>query len=58
MIEMEKNEENDEISNVPAHHHPEFIEKKKPVAILKKKPLLSLKWLGDLLDFLSDFFIK
>ncbi|WML44645.1 hypothetical protein [Neobacillus sp. PS3-40] len=44
MIEMEKNEKNDEISNVPAHHHPEFIE--------KKKPLPSLKWLGDLLDFL------
>jgi hypothetical protein len=47
MIEMEKN---DEISNVPAHHHSEFIE--------KKKPLLSLKWLGDLLDLLSDFFVK
>jgi hypothetical protein len=56
MLEIKKQKQNGETPNFSVHHHPEFIELKKPVPIQKKNPLPSLKWLDDLVDFLSDFF--
>jgi hypothetical protein len=55
MLEIVKHEEKYEIIN-DSDHHPDFIEQEKQVPILKKKPLPSLKWLDNLVDFISDLF--
>lgn len=56
MIEEEKQEKTDRISNASTYQHQEFIERKKTAPIIKRKPLPSFHWLEELLDILSDFF--